>query len=328
MQGSRIAHGAFRARAAVAGGARGLRLMPRSGPSAGAIKGGSRDTELGMHVVDVTPAVAAASRSSETLGFGSELRQRARCSRPTPSAPATPSRCRSGRTSTPGSWSASARRRPTLEALQVDQKGDIFVPYAGAVHAAGQSPDQLREEITAEPRRPDARPAGRGAPRRRRRRHGQRDGRRARRRGSIPIEAPTLPALVDAGAGRRRRRSCPTWRRSRSSAAASTGRIWLQDLYDNPRYDIALRGGDRIIVEEDRRSFTALGATRRPGARAVQQARHDRDRGDRHASAASTAAPPTRAASSSSATSRPRSPTACSAAPTSSVRSAWPTCST
>ena len=40
-----------------------------------------------------------------------------------------------------------------------------------------------------------------------------------------------------------------------------TGRIWLQDLYDNPRYDIALRGGDRIIVEEDRRSFTALGAT-------------------------------------------------------------------
>ncbi len=40
-----------------------------------------------------------------------------------------------------------------------------------------------------------------------------------------------------------------------------TGRVWLQDLYDNPRYDIALRSGDRIIVEEDRRSFTALGAT-------------------------------------------------------------------
>jgi polysaccharide biosynthesis/export protein len=40
-----------------------------------------------------------------------------------------------------------------------------------------------------------------------------------------------------------------------------TGRIWLQDLYDNPRYDVALRPGDRIIVEEDRRSFTALGAS-------------------------------------------------------------------
>jgi polysaccharide export outer membrane protein len=40
-----------------------------------------------------------------------------------------------------------------------------------------------------------------------------------------------------------------------------TGRVWLQDLYDNPRYDVALRSGDRIIVEEDRRAFTALGAT-------------------------------------------------------------------
>jgi polysaccharide export outer membrane protein len=39
-----------------------------------------------------------------------------------------------------------------------------------------------------------------------------------------------------------------------------TGRVWLQDLYDNPRYDVALRSGDRIIVEEDRRAFTALGA--------------------------------------------------------------------
>jgi polysaccharide export outer membrane protein len=40
----------------------------------------------------------------------------------------------------------------------------------------------------------------------------------------------------------------------------NTGRIWLQDLYDNPRYVVALRAGDRIIVEEDRRAFTALGA--------------------------------------------------------------------
>ena len=39
------------------------------------------------------------------------------------------------------------------------------------------------------------------------------------------------------------------------------GKIWFQDLYNNPRFDIALRGGDRILVEEDTRSFTALGAT-------------------------------------------------------------------
>jgi len=39
------------------------------------------------------------------------------------------------------------------------------------------------------------------------------------------------------------------------------GKIWFQDLYDHPELDIALRGGDRILVEEDTRSFTALGAT-------------------------------------------------------------------
>jgi polysaccharide export outer membrane protein len=40
-----------------------------------------------------------------------------------------------------------------------------------------------------------------------------------------------------------------------------TGKIWFQDLYDNPHLDIALRGGDRILVEADTRAFTALGAT-------------------------------------------------------------------
>jgi len=39
------------------------------------------------------------------------------------------------------------------------------------------------------------------------------------------------------------------------------GTIWLDELYDNPANDIALRPGDRIVVEQDRRAFTALGAT-------------------------------------------------------------------
>ena len=38
------------------------------------------------------------------------------------------------------------------------------------------------------------------------------------------------------------------------------GNIWFQDLYANPQLDIPLRGGDRILVEEDTRSFTAMGA--------------------------------------------------------------------
>src|SRR5690606_32443796 len=40
----------------------------------------------------------------------------------------------------------------------------------------------------------------------------------------------------------------------------SSGKVWLRDLYSNARNDIALRPGDVILVEEDQRSFTALGA--------------------------------------------------------------------
>ena len=42
---------------------------------------------------------------------------------------------------------------------------------------------------------------------------------------------------------------------------AHTGTIWFEDLYTHPAHDIALRNGDQIIVQEDSRSFTALGAT-------------------------------------------------------------------
>jgi polysaccharide export outer membrane protein len=37
--------------------------------------------------------------------------------------------------------------------------------------------------------------------------------------------------------------------------------VWFQDLYENPRFDIALRDGDRILVEQDTRAFSVLGAT-------------------------------------------------------------------
>ncbi len=76
----------------------------------------------------------------------------------------------------------------------------------------------------------------------------------------------------------------------------------------NPGLDIALRPGDQIVVEEDTRSFTALGAT---GA----QSRVPFETQTLSAieaiatSAACHSAPPTRPACSCSATNRQRSPT-------------------
>ena len=47
----------------------------------------------------------------------------------------------------------------------------------------------------------------------------------------------------------------------RVTRGTETGQVWLEDLYANPSFDIALRSGDKIVVEEDTRSFVALGAT-------------------------------------------------------------------
>ena len=38
-------------------------------------------------------------------------------------------------------------------------------------------------------------------------------------------------------------------------------KVWLRDLYDHSEMDIALRGGDRILIEMAKRAFISLGAT-------------------------------------------------------------------
>lgn len=42
---------------------------------------------------------------------------------------------------------------------------------------------------------------------------------------------------------------------------AHKGTVWLEDLFESNKQDIALRPGDRILIQEDTRRFTALGAT-------------------------------------------------------------------
>lgn len=233
-------------------------IMPRSGPTAGQIKAGTEDPALDMHVVEVTPAIAAASRANDALGFDSAF----------VNAPVlSPDTIRPGDTVSVQVWEnvdagllvGAGQKATRLEALQVDQSGDIFVPYAGRIRASGQSPDQLRQRITEtlSPQTPDPqvevlRVAGNGAT------VSVMGG--VRTPGVYPIQAPTLrlsAMLAQAGGVE----LTPDVAQIKLERNGRTGRVWLQDLYDNPRYDIALRAGDRIIVEEDRRSFTALGAT-------------------------------------------------------------------
>jgi polysaccharide export outer membrane protein len=258
MQATRYALAVFARALVLVAALSSCAVMPSSGPSASSIKGGSRDTELGMHVVAVTPDVAAATRSNEALGFDRRFVD----------APVlSPDTIRPGDTLSVQVWEnvdagllvGVGQKQTQLEQLQVDQRGNIFVPYAGEVHASGQSPDQLRQVITdslsnqtPDPQVEVRRVAGDGAT------VSVMGG--VDKPGVYPIQAPTLrlSAMLALAGGVV---LIPDVAQIKVERDGHISRIWLQDLYDKPSYDIALRGGDRIIVEEDRRSFTALGAT-------------------------------------------------------------------
>lgn len=146
-----------------------------------------------------------------------------------------------------------------LDEVQVDGSGFIFVPYAGRIRAAGNTPEAIRrliseklEEQTPDPQVQVSRLAG--------------DGSTVSIAGGVtaqgvyPIERPTRTLanmLANAGG------LAITSEIAQVTVVrgAHTGTIWFEDLYSHPAHDIALRNGDQIIVQEDRRSFTALGAT-------------------------------------------------------------------
>ena len=147
----------------------------------------------------------------------------------------------------------------TLEEVQVDGAGFIFVPYAGRIRAAGNTPEAIRriitdklDEQTPDPQVLVRRLAG--------------DGSTVSITGAVggqgifPIERPTrtLTAMLARAGGLT---IVPEIAQVTIFRGRQQAKVWFQDLYENPDFDIALRNGDRILVEEDTRAFTALGAT-------------------------------------------------------------------
>jgi polysaccharide export outer membrane protein len=146
-----------------------------------------------------------------------------------------------------------------LEEVQVDGAGFIFIPYAGRIKAAGNTPDAIRRIITGKlgEQTPDPQVEVRRA---------AGDGSTVSLIGAVgaqgvyAIERPTrtLGTMMARAGGVTIE---PEIAQITVIRGSHKGKIWLQDLYDHPELDIALRGNDRILVEEDTRSFTALGAT-------------------------------------------------------------------
>lgn len=231
--------------------------LPRSGPSKSEIFDSAVTRAGSTHVVVATRGVAKAADFTPALGFGSSFRSVGVVGSDT---------IRAGDTLGLTIWEnvdqgvLGVGGAPTpLNSVQVDGEGFIFVPYAGRVRAAGLTPEQLRGVITTEleAQTPDpqvlvVRQAG--------------DGATVSVSGSVsaqgvyPIERPTrtLSAMLARAGGLSIEADIAQVTVLRGS---NRGTIWFNSLFRNPGNDIALRGGDRILVEADRRAYTALGAT-------------------------------------------------------------------
>ena len=232
--------------------------LPRSGPTKSEIFAGSVLREGDAFVVEVNDRVTRFTSVVPALGFDPAFLNAGVVGSDTIS-PGDTLGLQIWENVDQGLLSGTAQGATVLDEVQVDGSGFIFVPYAGRIRAAGNTPEAVRRLITEKlaDQTPDPqvivrRLAGDGAT------VSLVGGIGAQ--GVYPIERPTrtLTAMLAAAGGVTLE---PEVAQVVVTRGNHQGRVWLQDLYEQPQLDIALRAGDRILVEADTRAFTALGAT-------------------------------------------------------------------
>ncbi|MGH1577915.1 polysaccharide biosynthesis/export family protein [Planktotalea sp.] len=146
-----------------------------------------------------------------------------------------------------------------MNQLHVSSNGEVFLPYVGKIGIAGMTPETARGKIQSafEAIVPTAQVqlklnsgnrnsidlvAGMRAP------------------GTYPMGLESLTVLdaLSLGGGVATTLRNPRVRLQRSGKSYA---ISLRHLYEAPGHNIALRGNDKIIIEEDHRSFVGLGAS-------------------------------------------------------------------
>ena len=232
--------------------------LPKVGPNKNEIFSGSVQEDGDAFVIAVNDRVTRAIAVVPALGFSEQFQNAASIGSDT-IQPGDVLGLTIWENVDDGLLASDAQNSTLLETVQVDGDGFIFVPYAGRIKASGNSPEAIRriiteklEEHTPDPQVEVRRVAG--------------DGSAVSLVGAVggqgvyPIERPTrtLSTMLARAGGVTIE---PEIAQITVIRGSDRGRIWFQDLYSHPELDIALRGGDRILVEEDTRSFTALGAT-------------------------------------------------------------------
>ncbi|WP_107846269.1 polysaccharide biosynthesis/export family protein [Litoreibacter ponti] len=232
--------------------------LPKSGPGKRQIFAGSVQREGDAFIVSVNSRVTQVTSVQPVLGFTDGFVNAGVVGSDT---------IRPGDTLGLAIWenvddgllAAEGANATDLSEVQVDGAGFIFVPYAGRIKAAGNTPEALRRIITGklDAQTPDPqvlvrRVAGDGATVSLVGGVGQ--------QGLFAIERPTrtLSAMIARAGGISIE---PEVAQITVIRGKHRSKIWFEDLYSNPKFDIALRPNDRILVEEDSRAFTVLGAT-------------------------------------------------------------------
>ena len=232
--------------------------LPRTGPSKQEIYSGSVQQQGDAFIVTVDDFVTRATSVVPALGFDQSFLNAGVVGSDT-IQPGDTLSLQIWENVETGLLAGSETGAAALDEVQVDGDGFIFVPYAGRLKASGNSTETLRTlitdklaEQTPDPQVLIRRVAGDGAT------VSIIGGVNAQ--GVYPIDRParTLTAMLARAGGVTIETEIAQVVVTRGDRQ---GRVWLQDLYENPQLDIALRAGDRILVEGDTRSFTALGAT-------------------------------------------------------------------
>lgn len=159
-----------------------------------------------------------------------------------------------------------------MNGLTISPEGTIFVPYIDEVKIVGLSPEQARADIQSRlvPIAPSAQVQLAVEP-------GDQNvielvsG--VQRPGRYPVATrgvTILSALAEGGGIPDGMRN-PVVRLQRGGQSFAT---LAQDIYRNPARDILLRGGDRIVVESDPRSFIILGAAGNERTVSFEKAHH------------------------------------------------------
>ena len=231
--------------------------LPRSGPYFEDLAGSSNDTteDRGFDLVPVTAGVVDIANLDESRGFSMNL------------VDASPERTAIlgiGDVLQVTIWERgenglfSPIGGATSLVAEIEESGTIYLPYVGNVRASGRTADGLRRAIvkllsekTLDPQVEVRRETG--------------DSKSiiitgtAGVAGVIPIDRTTR-GLIGILAKTGFSVPDPEVVLIKIRRGELEGEIWMRDLFENPKYDIPVRAGDIIFLNNDTRNFRSLGA--------------------------------------------------------------------